>query len=355
MQVGAESRMGNPYGLHRVVTPQGVLPQPAWKLDVESDVYENELFIQVTCLNIDSASFAQLKEECKQDEEQLKNRILSIVHERGKMHNPVTGSGGMLIGSIQYVGKQFPNQSLRKNEKVASLVSLTLTPLKLEAIHSVNMKTGQIEVTGTAVLFASGLYAVLPPDLPETIALAALDVCGAPAQTARIVKPDDRVLLLGAGGKAGLLSLYHAWQRAGKNGQVIAMESNEAVCYELEQLGLAHHVVQIDATDPVHVYQRVKEITDGSMVDLTINCVNVPYSELSSILATRDRGLVYFFSTAVQFTAASLGAEGLGKDVQMVIGNGYTPGHADLALDTLRSFKPLYDIFLQRYGDDQIK
>ena len=44
---------------------------------------------------------------------------------------------------------------------------------------------------------------------------------------------------------------------------------------------------------------------------------------MASILACRDRGLVYFFSMAVSFTKAALGAEGVGKDVDMFIGNGY--------------------------------
>jgi L-erythro-3,5-diaminohexanoate dehydrogenase len=45
---------------------------------------------------------------------------------------------------------------------------------------------------------------------------------------------------------------------------------------------------------------------------------------------------VVFFSMATSFSAAALGAEGMAADVTMLVGNGYTPGHAVLALDLYR-------------------
>jgi hypothetical protein len=51
-------KKGNRYGTHRVIEPQGVLPQPARKLDNDmSKIYDNEILCDVITLNIDSASF----------------------------------------------------------------------------------------------------------------------------------------------------------------------------------------------------------------------------------------------------------------------------------------------------------
>lgn len=349
LYVDQEKQSVSPYGTHRVLTPCGVLPQPAWKLDASPIPLESELLIDVMCLNIDSASFRQLTEEAAGDAEKVKARIREIVLERGKMQNPVTGSGGMLIGRVEQAGSRFPDQNLQIGTKIATLVSLTLTPLLLQEIHSIDMKTGQVHVSGKAILFASGPYAVLPEDLPEAVSLAVLDVCGAPAQTARLVQETDTVLVMGAGGKSGMMSLYHAWKKAGIKGKVIALEYSQEACTELDRLGFQHHVIQANAQDPVAVYEEVARVTGGKLADLTINCVNVPETELSSILATRDQGMVYFFSMAVRFTTAALGAEGVGKDVQMMIGNGFAPGHALLALDTLRESKPLYDLFSRKF------
>ncbi|RAL23365.1 L-erythro-3,5-diaminohexanoate dehydrogenase [Thermoflavimicrobium daqui] len=342
--------LGHPYGLHRVREPQGVLPQPAWKIDADPSIYENELCIEVERLNIDSASFTQLKEEAQGDIIRIKEKIWNIIQERGKMHNPVTGSGGMLIGRVASIGSHYPNHEIQVGMKIATLVSLTLTPLSLEAIHQVDLQTGQVEVSGKAILFATAPYAILPDDLPERVTLAALDVCGAPLQTKRLVKPNQRVLVMGAGGKSGLLCLYQAWKEAGKEGQVIALEANEQACREIQNLNIAHEVIQVDATNPIAVHEVVDRVTHGKLADLTINCVNVPNTELSAILATRDQGLIYFFSMAVQFTAAALGAEGVGKDVQMMIGNGYGQGHAELTLNIFRESPKIKELFVSRYA-----
>ncbi|WP_091736985.1 zinc-binding dehydrogenase [Marininema mesophilum] len=346
----SNEKQGHRFGLHRVVEPKGLLPQPAWKLDADPICLDNEMLIDVSCLNIDSASFNQLKESCEQDPSQIRERVLEIVRERGKMHNPVTGSGGMLIGRVEEIGAGFPSEGIQVGDRVATLVSLTLTPLLLEEIEEINMKTGQIHIRGKAILFASGPFAVLPEDLPETLSLAVLDVCGAPAQTDRLVKEGDTVVILGAGGKSGLLSLCRARMKAGASGRVIALESNEAACTQIEELGWADHVAQVDARNPVAVLEAVEKLTNGELADLTVNCVNVPDTELSAILATREQGIAYFFSTAVKFTSAALGAEGLGKDVRMEIGNGFAPGHAELTLDTVRRFSSLRRLFEARYA-----
>ncbi|MFC4077290.1 L-erythro-3,5-diaminohexanoate dehydrogenase [Salinithrix halophila] len=344
-----DRKTGHRFGLHRVLEPKGFLPQPAWRLDADPTCLDNELLIDVTCLNIDSASFNQLKEASGRDPDRVKERIMAIIRDRGKMHNPDTGSGGMLIGHMAEVGPRFPAKGLRKGDRIATLVSLTLTPLRLDTIDEIDMRTGQVKGRGKAILFASGPFAVLPDDLPDTLSLAVLDVCGAPAQIERLVTEGSRVAILGAGGKSGLLSLYRARKKAGLTGRVIAMEAKEEACEEIRSLGWADEVVQVDARNPVAVMEAVDTFTGGQMADLTVNCVNVPDTELSAILATRDGGTVYFFSTAVRFTAAALGAEGVGKDVQMVIGNGYAPGHAQLALDTVRESTALRELFERRY------
>ena len=53
---------------------------------------------------------------------------------------------------------------------------------------------------------------------------------------------------------------------------------------------------------------------------------------------------------ATSFTKAALGAEGVGKDVQMLIGNGYTKGHANVALQILREDERIRNLFAQLYA-----
>ncbi|MGL5367678.1 MAG: L-erythro-3,5-diaminohexanoate dehydrogenase, partial [Cetobacterium somerae] len=106
-------KKGCKFGTHRVIEPVGSLPQGALKISNDMEIMSNEVLINVQTLNIDSASFTQIKEACNKDEKKMAEMIESIVAERGKMQNPVTGSGGMLIGTIEKIGPDFPDKNLK--------------------------------------------------------------------------------------------------------------------------------------------------------------------------------------------------------------------------------------------------
>ncbi len=342
-------KKGCKYGTHRVIEPTKTLPQPAWKIDNTMEIYDNEILIDVKTLNIDSASFTQIKQDTGEDVDKIKARMLEIVNTRGKHHNPVTGSGGMLVGEVKAIGSALKGRDLQIGDKIATLVSLSLTPLKIYEILEVKKDIDQVRVNAEAILFESGIYAKLPEDMSESLALAVLDVAGAPAQTAKLVKEGDTVLIIGAGGKSGLLCLHQAKKMAGPTGKVIAFEYSDEACQRINELNLADIILQGDATDAVEVLNKVKGVTDGEMVDVTINNVNIPKTEMASILATKENGTIYFFSMATSFTAAALGAEGVGSDVTMIIGNGYTKNHAEIALNTLRENESLRELFTNLY------
>ncbi|MFN7986106.1 MAG: L-erythro-3,5-diaminohexanoate dehydrogenase [Thermoanaerobaculia bacterium] len=338
------------YGSHRVLEPKGVLPQPALKLDNDfSAIADNEILVDVRALNVDSASFTQIEEEAGGDVAKIAEKILSIVAERGKMQNPVTGSGGMFIGTVAKVGAALAGRDLKEGDRIASLVSLSLTPLKIERIVKIHPEIDRVEIVGQAVLFESGIYAKLPADMDETLALAALDVAGAPAQAAKLVRPGQSVLILGAGGKSGMLVAWEAMKRVGPTGRVVGNVYLAEDAATLADLGLCHEVVAADATKPVALLDAVLAANGGAEYDVVFNCVNVQNTEMSSILPCRQNGTVYFFSMATHFGKAALGAEGVGKDVTMIVGNGYTKGHAEITLAELRENAKLRRLFETRY------
>lgn len=344
-------KKGCPYGTHRVIDPKGVLPQPAMKIDNDMEIYDNEILIDVKTLNIDSASFTQISEEANGDIEDIKRIMKSIVEDKGKHQNPVTGSGGMLIGTVEKIGPGLEGKTdLKVGDKIATLVSLSLTPLRIDEITEVRKDLDQVDIKGKAILFESGIYAIIPEDIPENLVLSVLDVAGAPAQTAKLVKPGDTVVLMGGTGKAGMLCLYEAKKRAGVTGKVITIDINDKALKRLKDANLADVIINANAQNAVEVMEKVGAATDGKMADVVINIVNVPNTEMSSILITKDEGTVYFFSMATSFTKAALGAEGVGKDVTMVVGNGYTKGHAEITLDIMRESKELREIFEELYA-----
>jgi L-erythro-3,5-diaminohexanoate dehydrogenase len=332
----------SPYGLHRVLEPAGVLPQQAWRLDVDPTPHADEVIVDVERLNLDAASFRQLREEHGSGDA-VRDAVLAIVEQRGKMQNPVTGSGGMLLGTVREVGPESP-LGLEPGDRIATLISLTLTPLRItDGLKNWDGQDAQVPCRGTAVLFGRSIAAVLPDDMPHELALSVLDVCGAPALTDRVVrkKGSPTVLVLGGGGKSGSLSLAAA--RLAGASRLVALVPTEREAATVRTAGLADEVVIADARNPVAVAEAV-----GKQVDVTVVCVDVPGCEHGAVLATADGGTVVFFSMATSFAAAALGAEGLAADVEMLIGNGYVPGHAGYALDLLRAEPGVRTLFEQR-------
>lgn len=345
----AEFKKGNPFGTHRVISPEGVLPQPADVIDNTMEIYDNEVLIDVHTLNVDSASFTEIERRAGGDVEKIKEIMLGIVEKTGKHKNPWTGSGGMLIGTVKQVGPNYDGD-LKAGDKIATLVSLSLTPLKIDEILEIRQDIDQVDIKGEAILFESGLYSILPDDIPQNLALSVLDVAGAPAQTAKIVEPGNTVVILGGGGKSGMLCCYQAKKGAGVNGKVICVDGFQPSIDRAKSVDVADEYLVGNATDAVGLYREISKLTDGELADVVINVVNIPNTEMASIMACKDNGMVYFFSMASDFTKAALGAEGVGKDVNMLIGNGYTKGHANVALQVLRENDKIKNLFAQLYA-----
>lgn len=336
-----------PFGSHRA---EGRLPQSVWRVDNTMKPAANEVLIDVDTLNIDSASMREIADAADSEPGAMKARIADIVKERGKLHNPATGSGGMLVGTVRQVGPEFPDASIRPGERICTMVSLSLTPLVLHEIHAIDLPRCQVLVTGQAIIFASGLLARPPKDIPEPLALAIFDVAGAPATVLKIARPGQRIAVLGAAGKAGLLCLAAASERVGDGGQVIAVDRSAKALEEVRALGFAGRIVEADLQDPIPVYRAVRDATGGQMADLTANTANVPGTEGSSILATKQGGKIYFFNMATSFQAAALTAEGVGRDVELLIGNGYTTGWVEETLSLLERQPALKQVLLRRYA-----
>ncbi|MEU6248424.1 L-erythro-3,5-diaminohexanoate dehydrogenase [Glycomyces sp. NPDC047010] len=341
---------GSPVGSHRVVSPAGALPQAADRLDPNPEIADDEVRVSVERLNLDAASYRQLHTKHGGDGAAVRDEVLAIVEARGKMQNPVTGSGGMLIGTVDAVGPRSP-LGLKVGQKIATLVSLTLTPLRItDRLERWDGSSEQVPAAGTAILFGRSIAAPIPDDLPEELALAVFDVCGAPALVRRVVSrryhSGPTVAVLGAAGKSGSLSLAAA--KDARAASVLAVVRDQDEADRVDKLGIADRIAVADATDPLGLAAAVSDALRGRGADVTVVCVDVPGCEHGAILSTATGGTVVFFSMATSFPQAALGAEGLAADVEMLIGNGYTPGHADYALQLLDRHPGLRALFDDR-------
>jgi len=320
-------------GVDRVIRPIGSLPQPAVELDPSAPVRSHEFEIAVERLCLDSTSYRNIRDQAGADPTTMGERILEIVATRGKMHNPVTDSGGVALGTVSAVGAQFPNAP-EIGDRVVTLASLTLTPLRLDSVVRVMADSAQVEVTGTAYVCASAPWGLLPDDMDVNTAVEIYDVYGAASHTARLAPRSGVVYVLGCG-HAGKLAMAAARDTMDGDSIVVAIDVDERAVSRVRDTGLCDIGIVTDLQNPVAALAALRD-AGAPPADLTVVVVNAPRCEPFSILATKEHGTVLFFSMATNFSTAALTADGMGHDVTMLIGSGYTPDTGKYALDLVR-------------------
>jgi L-erythro-3,5-diaminohexanoate dehydrogenase len=320
-------------GTRRVLEPSGALPQAALRLDATLPLQPYEIELGVDTLCVDSTSFRQLTESSDHDPVKVGEAIVRIVAERGKLHNPVTGSGGILTGTVHGVGEAYRDPPA-VGARIVTLVSLTLTPLRLQAVGHVDVGSPHVPVTGTAFLPWTAPWTMYPEDIPFDAALAALDVCNAASQTRSLIDAGTRTVLVLGGGHAGLLALAAARDSLSSGARLVLIDADDRICRRATELELCDIAMCVDLRDAVAALRRLEQ-AGVPRADLTVVVVNAADCEAAAILLTADAGTVLFFSMATSFTRAALGSDGLSSSARMLIGSGYQPDRGAYALELI--------------------
>ncbi len=240
-------------GTARVLEPPGALPQAALRLDTTLPLQPYEIELDADTLCIDSTSFRQLAESNGSDPAKMRDAILGIVAQRGKMHNPVTGSGGILTGIVRAVGETYPDPP-PVGTRIVSLASLTLTPLRLDTAGPLDPDNPHVPVTGTAYLPSAVPWIEYPDQLSLEAALAALDVCNAAFQTRSLIDGATHTVLVLGGGHAGLLALAAARDSLPDGARAVLIDAEERICQRARDLELCELAVRLDLRDAVAAF-----------------------------------------------------------------------------------------------------
>jgi L-erythro-3,5-diaminohexanoate dehydrogenase len=324
-------------GAGRVLAPAGSLPQAADRLDASGPVRPHEVEVAVERLCLDSTSHRDIGQRAHGNPEAMGTLITEIVATRGKLHNPSTDSGGVLLGTVTAVGEGYDSPPA-VGERIATLGSLTLTPLRLDTITRLDPDSPQVGVEGTAYVFDSAAWAPLPPDLPDDAALELYDVCAAASQVRELAPRHGTVCVLGAG-HAGKLALATA-RDVMEDGVVVAVDVDRDAVERVEELGLCEVAIAADLRDPIAALEAVRA-AGAPPADLTVVVVNATGCEATAILLTADGGSVLFFSMATSFAGAALAADGIGTSALMLVGSGYTADRGAYALELVRGSEAL--------------
>jgi L-erythro-3,5-diaminohexanoate dehydrogenase len=259
-------------------------------------------------------------------------RILEVVAQRGKMHNPETDSGGIALGTVTAVGERYGSPP-EEGQRIVTLASLTLTPLRLDSVTRVDPDDPQVEVEGTAYVCDRSAWGPVPDDLPLSTVIAVYDVYGAGSLTRTLAPASGTICVLGAG-HGGKLALAAA-RDSMDGGTVVAVDVDEAAVARVSELGLCDIGVTADLRDPLAAVEAVRE-AGAPPADLTVVVVNATGCEPTAILLTAESGTVLFFSMATNFSTAALTADGMASGARMLVGNGFTPDVGAYALGLVR-------------------
>lgn len=334
-------RKYNTFGTNRTLEPKHGFPQSAWRIDNTLPIHSDEILIRVSLLNINSVSFNEILESAAFNDQKIKQRILQIIKDRGKLHNPVTGSGGMLCGTVEALGADYPNFSnVHPGDDIISLSSLSATPLYIDTIYSIDYENAQIEVGGFCILFSNSPLIKKPSDLPLKLLLAALDEAGAPTLTHRRVQPGQSVLIMGAHSKSGLMCAYAAKDKLSGHGKIVGLIKSTESRTHLQEHGIFDEILCMDASETAHVCGEPHRLYDA-FFDVVINCINVPGTEMFSLFAVKNKGTLYCPSLSCDYKFTALTAESIGKEVALIPYTGYLEGHAEYALALIRRFDSL--------------
>ena len=330
-------------GTGRVVAPPRALPQPAERLDPGPPVGEREFELAVERLCLDSTSHRSIRERAGGDPVAMGERIAAIVAERGKMHNPETDSGGVLLGTVTAVGDRFDDPP-PVGARIVTLASLTLTPLRLDAVTGVDPESAQVAVEGTAYVWQSAPWGLLPDDIPTATAIELYDVYGAGSHTRDLAPAGGGTVCVLGAGHAGKLALAAA-RDAMDGGTLVAVDVDSEAVDRVHSLGLCDIGVVADLRDPLATLDAVRAAGAGP-ADLTVVVVSAAGCEPTAILLTVEGGTVLFYSMATRFQTAALTADGQSADITMIVGNGYAPDAGSYALDLYRRVPALREAFV---------
>jgi len=340
---GSRTPLTHALSTWRAVEPPGVLPHLARVLDAQTGATEYEAEIDVRVLAIDATSYQAIRARSDADPGRIARTIAEIVAERGKLQNPWTGSGGVLMGDVRGVGSSYAGSGLEAGQRVMPLASLIAVPLRLDAVGPVDPASPHVPVRGRAIVTGRMLCVRVPDDLAADAALSAFDVYPAASYVREMAGAGTHVLILGAG-HAGLLSIAAAREAVGDSGLITVVDRSPSALGHANVIDPHAATIEADVTDAVGVAAALAE-RGLRPADLTLLCTTAPAAEGTAIVTTADSGTIIFFSTATSFAAAALGADAVGSQVKLVIPNGLTEDRGEYAFELLRRYPRLREIF----------
>lgn len=336
--------MNQNYGTNRVLEPQHVLPTSAWRLDNSRTIMPQEIRVDIRIIHIDGTSFKQICLEANDNDLRIKQKIMDIVIRRGKLHNPVTDTGGLFYGTVAQVGEEYDNKKgFAPGEEVVCNASLASVPIYIDKILSIDRAFGQIEVEGYAILYNEVPLVRKPEGIPTNLLLFAFNESGTLYRISNTAVGKKRFLIVGNNLLSNLLFGYAVRKVAREDAEVVCLLDKKAdIVLKGKSINdlIARVFTEVHYVDILKPMECLAGLNVESLFDLSVNCADIPGAETINILATKSGGTVVFANLINNYNIALYITESISRQLDIRCADGYLEAYDQFDIDIIKDLIP---------------
>lgn len=328
------------YGIQRVLEPQHVLPTSAWKLDNGRTIYPNELKVSIQRIHLEGTGFKQICTEFNDDDKKIKQAIIDMVIRRGKLHNPVTDTGGLVLGVVEEIGKDYENsQGLKVGDLVICNASAASMPMYIESISNVDRAYNQVEAKGYVIAHDKIPIVKAMDDISSDMLMFAFDQSGTLYRLKTLLEGKEKFLIVGNSMLTNLLYGHVIRRELGSDCEITCLldkKSNTRIAGNSIDELIKITFDEVSYLDILRPVESVEKLGADSYYDLSVNCAEIPGAETINILATKPGGTVLFANLINNLNIAIYITESISKPLDVRGAEGYLEGYADFDIELVR-------------------
>lgn len=332
------------YGTNRVLEPQHVLPTSAWRLDNSRNISPAEIRVDIKRIHIEGTSFKQICLEANDNDQRIKQKIMDIVIRRGKLHNPVTDTGGLFYGVVSEIGAEYENRKgFAPGDEVVCNASLASVPIYIDKILSIDRAYCQIEIEGYAVLYNEVPLVRKPEGVPINLLLFAFDESGTLYRISNTAVGKRKFLVVGNNLLSNLIFGYAIRKVAREDAEVVCLldKKTDAVLRgkSIDQL-IEEVFTEVHYVDILKPMECLADLSADSLFDLSINCADIPGAETINILATKSGGTVVFANLINNYNIALYITEAISRQLDIRCADGYLEAYDQFDIEIVKDLMP---------------
>ena len=335
-----EHKMSATYGIKRVLEPKNVLPTSAWKLDNGRNIFPDELRVSIKRIHLEGTGFKQICTESNDDEKKIKQNIIDMVIRRGKLHNPVTDTGGLVMGMVEEIGAEYDNrEGLKTGDLIICNASAASIPLYIEEITGVNKAFNQLEAKGYAIIHSLIPIVKAPKDVPVDMLMFTFDQSGTLYRLHKLAEGKKKFLIVGNSMLTNLLYGYVIRDTAGENCEITCLldkKTNLRLAGKGMDSLMEKVFDEVNFLDILRPMECVERLGGESLFDLSVNCAEIPGAETVNILATKPGGTVLFANLINNLNIALYITESISKNLEVRGAEGYLEEYDNFDIDIVR-------------------